>query len=844
MADPAARPRRYPPAADVVSTHTAIDLRDGWHLVAAEEGAHPDPVSVDWNGSAPGVVPGTVAQAVGPADLDAHDNYDAHDWFYRTTVTTAPAGAGERLRLRFDGLATLAEVWLNGDLILTADNMFRSWVVDVTDRIRADNELVVVFRSLTRALDERRPRPRWKTRLVENQRLRWFRTTLLGRIPGWTPAIAPVGPWKPISLERATVVDCEEARVWTSVTDGAGRVRVRARMMPLKTPGAPVVALVLDGDRYPLTCSVGDDGAFEIDQEVNVGPRALWWPATHGDPALHDAWLRIDLGPESVRVDCGALGFRTVEVDRTDGRVEYLINGEPVFCRGSCWSSNDIVSLTGSDDDLTRSLRLFAEAGGNMLRVGGTMVYESDRFYALCDQLGIMVWQDFMFANLDYPADDADFTASVSGEVRGQLARLSPHPSVVTWCGNSEIEQQAAMFGAAPGLWSNELFRQWLPDAIREEHPGVPYWPSTPTEGALPFHVGEGLAHYFGVGAYRRPLDDVRLADVRFSPECLGFSNVPCDRSLKDWNGGSSAPHEPAWKRGVPRDSGAGWDFEDIRDHYLERLYGVDAVDLRSRDTHGYLALSRAVTGHVMAHVFDEWRSGGRCGGGLTWFYQDLRPGAGWGIVDSLGRPKAAYFHLKRAWAPQAIRVLDRGLDGVLLSVVNDESESLQAEVEVLLMRGGTATARSLRAVRVPPRSVRHLGGDETLEYFTDSTYAYRFGPQQHDVVVARLWQDGEVLAEHTHVPDRTRPVLPATVRAVIESVSDDTLELQLETDAVAYDVRVSVRDHEAADNHFDLTPGHVKRVRLLRTGGRERAFRGVVEGANLVEGVRLVAPS
>ena len=150
------------------------------------------------------------------------------------------------------------------------------------------------------------------------------------------------------------------------------------------------------------------------------------------------------------------------------------------------------------------------------------MVYETDAFYECCDELGLMVWQDFMLANMDYPHDDEDFREAIEAEARWQVNRLSRHPSVAVWCGGSEVEQQAAMFGAEASSWLSPLFEESLRDIVADFGNGAPYWPSTPTGGALPFHVGEELAHYYGVGAYKRPIADVRSAGVRFSPECLG----------------------------------------------------------------------------------------------------------------------------------------------------------------------------------------------------------------------------------------------------------------------------------------------------------------------------------
>jgi hypothetical protein len=322
----------------------------------------------------------------------------------------------------------------------------------------------------------------------------------------------------------------------------------------------------------------------------------LWWPHTHGEPALLDWSLAI----EGRVVAGGKVGFRRLDV-RQDGTFEARVNGEPVYCRGACWTIDDVVTLDADAATLERDLRLARDAGVNMLRVGGTMVYESDRFYDLCDELGVLVWQDFMFANMDYPVEDADFAAEVEAEAAYQLDRLARHPCVAVSCGNSEVEQQAAMRGVPPGLWRHRWFADDLPALCAERHPGTAYVPSTPGGGALPFHVGAGVAHYYGVGAYLRPPSDVRRAGVKFAAECLAFANVPEAETVAAITGGPPATHHPRWKERVPRDAGAAWDFEDVRDHYLRLLFGVDPVQARCFDLPRYLRRSRVVPGEMRA---------------------------------------------------------------------------------------------------------------------------------------------------------------------------------------------------------------------------------------------------
>ncbi|MEX2048852.1 MAG: glycoside hydrolase family 2 protein [Gemmatimonadota bacterium] len=852
---------------------SSVSLTSGWQLASTEPGAcatpadvqtllagHGGTAAVRWRRA---VVPGTVAVAVGPADLDAHEPYDALDWWYRVSVPRAafPDGGAARQRVRFDGLATLAEVWWNGERVLESRDMFVAHEIDVTDLVEDENELMIVFRSLAAALSARRPRPRWKTKLVEQQQIRWFRTTLLGRVPGWTPRIAPVGPWRAVWAESVAVLDVETLDVRARIENGVGVVEVSATVSDVASGGGsaaggtatgstPVSAVLrVAGERFPLAVEPGGTGRLSVRGTARVRSPALWWPATHGEPALHECSLEIRRGDDVVLVDCGRVGFRDVRVDGSEGDIRFVVNGVPVFCRGSCWTTNDIVSLVGDPERMRRVLGELARAHGNMIRVGGTMVYESDDFYRACDEFGIMVWQDFMFANMDYPVADADFAALARTEAEQQLRRLGRHASVVAWCGGSEVEQQAAMFGAPREIWSNDFFAETLPALVAEHAPGTPYWPSTPTGGALPFHVGTGLTHYYGIGAYRRPLEDVRLAGVKFTPECLGFSHVPRADNLRLLTpAGAVPPHHPVWKRGVPRDTGPGWDFEDVRDHYLERLYDVHAATLRSDDLERYLALSRVVSGEAMAYAFAEWRrAGDPCGGALTWFWNDFRPGAGWGVVDSDGVPKAAYYHLRRAWAPRCVRLLDRGLDGLVAHVVNDGSTPLVARLELLVLaRGRAVVAEGAVAVTVPPASSREVGVEETLGHFLDSTYAYRFGPPRHEAVVARLVSSDadEVVSEDVYRPIRSAMTGAGTPPATsLVRAGPDELTLTLTTDTLLYDVRIDVRDHLPDDDHFCLTPGRPRTVRLRRAGASGRPLEGYVEALNLLEAVRLTEP-
>jgi len=825
-----------------------VELREGWQLAAAPAGAcdHPDALAglaLEWRDAR---VPGTAASSL-HGDIDTARDYDADDWWYRCTFA-APAGGGRRHWLRFEGLATLARVWLNGEPILESRNMFRGHRIEVTQRLRDVNQLVIRFASLRAALGAKRPRPRWKTALVEEQNLRWFRTTLLGRMPGWTPMVPAVGPWQPVSLESAAAIDLRALDLQFRAQGSRGRVHVRAAIASLDGEPVAQARLRLGDAVHALPLLQGDEARIHAD--LDVGEVPLWWPHTHGEPRRVPWALEVRAGGRWVEADRGLAGFREIAVDRADGALRFVVNGVPVFCRGACWSTQDALSLRGSGDALRASLQLARDGGANMLRVGGTMAYESDAFYDLCDELGILVWQDFMFANMDYPVADAGFLGEARAEADYQLGRLQRHPCIAAYCGSSEVAQQAAMRGAAQEHWTNELFSSVLPDLCATRHAGVPYFPSTPWGGALPFHVGTGLAHYYGVGAYLRPLADARCARVRFATECLAFSQVPEPETMAMVTGRHlPPPHHPRWKARVPRDNGAGWDFEDVRDHYLSSLFGVDPVALRSRDLGRYYALSREVTGEAMRRVFAEWRAGGSpCGGALVWLYRDLWPGAGWGIVDSTGRPKPAWWHLRRAWAARALHLTDEGLDGLAIHVVNDSPDAFEGTVELALFRDGrTAIAAGSAPLRVPGHGAATLPGDALLGRFSDSTHAYRFGPPGHDIAAARLVRaDGTVLSEDFHFPaGMALATCQPQVRVEAQAVDDGRVRVRLETDAFLQNVAVSSAGFVPSDNHFHVAPQRGKTL-LFTRAGTEGHFEARFEALNspAVVVARLGAPS
>jgi beta-mannosidase len=794
-------------------------------------------------------VPGTVAAALdrhGQWNRECPGDIDAVDWWYRTTLFMPANWHGGLAFLRFDGLATNAEVWLNGRSILATDNMFRAYRVEVSEHLQRENKLHIVFRSLSHSLKARRGRPRWKTKLVSHQQLRWYRTTLLGRIPGWSPPVPPIGPWRDIHFEMEPL-SFSECHLTSSMNGNNGTVQVNARVDSLLAIDR---ATLIVGNSQ-TEARITSHGKYAVLQASHhVFEPELWWPHTHGDQSLSACFLRLQAGGEEHNYDCGKIGFRTVRtVPGSDFGIQ--VNGEEVYCRGVCWTISDIVSCGGSTESIMRDLTLARDAGVNMVRVGGTMTYEADIFYKICDELGIMIWQDFMFANMDYPFEDETFRANVELEIDHQLDRLSRHPSVTVYCGSSEIEQQAAMLGLPRSNWTNPWFGERLPELCARKHPGTLYVTSSPSGGTLPIHVRKGIAHYYGIGAYKRSPLELRKANVKFTTECLGFANVPDVETLNALAAGVPlVVGDSRWKRGVPRDTGAGWDFDDIRDYYLRYLFQVDPVELRSCDTTRYLQLSRIVSGQLMEEVFSEWRSPySNNRGGLVWFFKDLQLGAGWGIVDSAGRPKAAYYYLRRCWRNRQLTMTDEGLDGLHLHVVNERREVFHGSLELALFKYPNINIASRETqIEISGRSAASFESDELLGTFYDVTYAYRFGPPNHDLAIATLYgSDREILSESFYFVSHREPAMltAAKLDAEVEALEGDRYRVKLLSDKFLHNVRLQVNGFLPADNHFHLVPGRAKLVLFTPIEPRHPGFKGSVEALNLpsVELLQLKRP-
>jgi len=833
------------------NTYEEILLHEHWHAFRSSPDKITSPEHNEFK-SLPKIqviVPGSLFKTL-ESHYELSELPEDYDWWYIHRFECSTDTKFDNALLQFECLASLSEVWLNGEALLQSNNMFTPHEINISDNLQNKNELIICFRSVNHFLKTKRPRPRWKTNLITHQQLRWLRTSLLGRMPGWTPPTPALGPCGNIKLKLWKSCHLAKANITTQIEGTHGHIRAKFEFSGRVDSATLFIgshATQLSLAQAGLTqTSKTEEVNHQEQKKIHSGMIAqgeliieypeLWWPATHGEQNSYTCHIEALINGCTQRFELEKCHFRHIEVNRNT--TSFSINHQKIFVRGACWTHAGLTSFRADKESLRKRLILAKEAGINMLRIGGTMSYESDEFYRLCDELGVMVWQDFMFANMDYPFYDPNFLACAKAEIDYQLFRLSQHACIVTYCGNSEIQQQAAMLGLPSSEWSKHFFDEDLKEACEALHPGVPYFSSTPMGGAMPFHLSSGISHFYGVGAYKKPLLGSGIKEVKFASESLGFSHIPSQSEVnKLFNQEKASCHAPAWKRGVPRDKGAGWDFEDIRDYYLEKLYQTDPVTLRSRDTERYLEVSRTVPGEMITQVFSQWRSKtSECSGALIWQYNDLMPGAGWGVIDHKGLPKSSYFYLKRAFQPVAAFIADRELDGLSAILVNDSTQDLHLDIAIkLISTPDRILTEAHNQVTIKANSTWENSVDAIIGHFTDPNYSYKFGSKQHNIVALQAFNSGSLISDAFYFTEslNLNEIHHSELTIDIETIDSRTY-LNIESSQFLHAVILDIKDASPKDNYFNLTPNTPRKIEIILNNQATKTLKGYVSALNL----------
>lgn len=771
-------------------------------------------------------VPGTAAQALtaaGKASAELLATLQQKHIWYRRPIT------GLTGRMHFAGLAPSADIYVDSNLVHQNKSMFDPAEIDLPPL--GGETLYLHFKPVAETASPAPRRQKWRPHLIANPAMRNIRATLLGHMPGWCPEVQPVGPFAPVEWISDAPNRIRHASVFAEIDGSTGYVEIECLI-----DNAPDVVVAQCWNAH-AELQRDDDGMWRGLVEVASPP--LWWPHTHGEPHL----LPVSLHGDDFECSLGPVGFRDVQLDTgADGDACIIrINGERIFCRGVNWTDDALTTTLPAgfpfDPDINpfdRNVRQLRAMSANMIRIPGVTTRMPPEFFDACDLHGIMVWMDEPFANFDYDFDCLQREFDIEGSLTRYLEDIETSPSLVVVCGGSEMAQQGAMLSLPESVWKSAWYTERLPEIVTAVRPDVITVPNSPWGGELPFQVDKGVSHYYGVGAYMRPLEDARRANVRFASECLAFANLPQPERLKLIT--TAHPASPEWKAHVVRDLKADWDFEDVRDHYLGLLYGVDPARLKQDDPARYLALSTAVPGEVMEATFAEWRRvGSVTRGGLVWLWQDLKQGFGWGVRDWQGVAKPAYYALQRAFAPLHLGLTDEGVNGLHLHLTHEgRQHDIGTEFKLSLTcygDDGSVVMDGARDIALPPRTQMKLSSAEMFGIFFDVNYAYRFGPPAHVAVVARL---EDTTSGHTvdafHFPQgRAAAMADPGLSVTCEKDQYGNWWLAMTARCLAQSVHVVLENGTAANDWFHLPPGTTR----IRTSCHKQPPRGYVTALN-----------
>jgi beta-mannosidase len=575
------------------------------------------------------------------------------DWIYRLEFEREEdPEATDQLCL--DGLDTFCEVWLNGELLLRSDNMFCAHRLGVS--LGRRNLLVLAFDSALRRGRELEQRfgkqPLWNG---ESSRLH-VRKAQYQYGWDWGPTLAGCGPWREVRLERfvqrIAALRSDYSLDWKQ---RSGHLEVRWEVAG-QSPASQLALTLLDPEgaevfRKILPADLGQASFALADVQ-------LWWPYSLGRPALYRLQAELlDSGVVCDRAErqVGFRQLRLVQEPDSAGRSFYFeVNGRALFAGGANWIPEHLDPSQVSEQRYRQRLEQAVSAHMAMLRVWGGGIYEHDTFYRICDQLGLLVWQDFPFACGIYPTYP-DFVASVKAEAEQAIARLREHPSLALWCGNNEDYLVAESIGldrpGAPRFLARTLYEELLPALCHQLDPQRPYWPGSPYGGERASDPGVGDRHTWEIwhGAMA-PYQDYPKFGGRFVSE-FGMQSLPALSTLRT---AISADQLTPGSPSLVHHNKAG-EGEQRQDHYLELATGRSSGwSLEER-----IYLSQWVQAEAMRRGVLGFRRGWNAqrevGGALVWQLNDVWPGPSWSLIDYLGRRKAAYFAVQRALSPLAV---------------------------------------------------------------------------------------------------------------------------------------------------------------------------------------------
>ena len=757
------------------------------------------------------------------------------DYVYRRTFDLTEADLNcDALLLTCEGLDTAATVAVNGQELLFADNMHRTWTVDVMDFVaEGENLIEITFESPNRTVKERYAQCR-----VEGSSDATVGFPLLRKAHcmfgwDWGPRLPDAGVWRDIYLTAVTSARLTGVRVHQEHEDG--RVTLSFETEVESHTGLCECTEPEYSVRYTLTAPDGE--TFQsVDEDIVVEKPELWWPNGYGHQPLYT--VRAELMNEDgdvLDVWERRIGLRTMTMRRAKDQwgetFETCVNGVSIFAMGGDYIPEDNILRRVTPERTRRLLEDAKSANYNSIRVWGGGYYPDDWFYDACDELGLVVWQDFMFACAMYELTP-EFEQSIRAEFADNIRRLRHHPSLGLWCGNNEMELGVveSWYEHSPKQAADyiKMYEYIIPQVLEENDPDTFYWPASPSSGGSfdnPNDPDRGDVHYWQVWHGNKPFTDYRNYFFRYASE-FGFQSFPCKRTVEAFT--------------LPED-------RNIFSYVMEKHQRNNAANgkimnylaqtfLYPGDFDTMLYASQLLQAEAIRYGVEHWRRNrGRCMGAIVWQLNDCWPVASWSSIDYFGRWKALHYAEKRFFAPVLLSCAE---EGTLTQRTNVNAELREDAVEKsirLNVSNETVNPVSVQvrwALRNPRGEALESGAEDVN---VDALSALWLEKKRFDnaelygsYVSYELWSDGAKVSsgtalfcppKHFHFAD---PQLSLTV---------ENGEIVVSSKAYARSVEIVCEDGDVVfeDNYFDLN-AETRRVRILRGEGTKFSVRSVYD--------------
>jgi len=799
----------------------------------------------------PAVVPGTVHtdlmnnQIIQDPYYRLNEHYvqwiDKVDWEYTSEFETDDTFLKQDvIELICEGLDTYADVYINDSLVLNADNMFRQWKTDVKKVLKpGKNQIRILFRSpihegLKLLEANGYPLPASNDQSANgdlaNQAVSIF-TRKAGYHYGWDwgPRLVTSGIWRPVKLHGWNRLTLENVHIiQDKLTRKRAELTGKLTISSLAGREAEVVVKVDAKEVKTLPVKILQ-GIHEYPVSFQINNPELWWTNELGSQKLYRIEFSIREASNELSAISEKIGLRTIKLIREadpDGKGEsflFELNGVRVFAKGVNYIPNDLFLPRVTPEKYKEIVKSAADAHMNMIRVWGGGVYENDLFYDLCDQFGILVWQDFMFACSMYPGG-RDFFENVRQEAVDNVVRLRKHPCMALWCGNNEIEVAWAEYKEKSGwgwkeqytreqrqeIWANydTIFHQILPEVVGRYSGGLAYWHSSPSAGMgelSTYTSAKGDMHYWGVWHGQHPFTDFRKYKARFMSE-YGFQSFPEPATVEKYTLRADRNIESDVMASHQR-SGIG----NLRiKQYMEDDYIVPS-DFDQFLYVGQLLQAQAITTAIESHRAEM----PYCMGSLYWQLNDCWPVASWSGIDWYGRWKALHYAVKDAFKQDIVAAVES--DGKIeVKVITDRLERFKAKLLVSLcdFRGNV---------------IWNYSGDITIKANTSGTYHVidlenlpeGFDRSAHYLKLEIKNGDKSIDKAVLYFVKSKELKLPDPELKLNVAEKGEQFEIRITGSALIKNLFVTTTATEAqfSDNFMDILPGETKMLTIPANG-------------------------